>query len=279
MDGKWERRRILIWGKTRPELSTKYRETVCTGGVFADNKKLVRLYPIPLRYMDDEKIFKKYQWIEAYVTKSGNDPRPESYKIRYDDIEISDIIAPGAHDWGARAEWVITESNVFRSVEALKERQQTDLTSLGLVKPREIIGISSSETPSEEVRDFWKRYTDSLQQMQLPLELDVEHKVKPLKPANFKFKIRFRCEDERCQSVHEFGILDWEIDALYFNCIHKGDSPQQARDKVIKKLNDVCSDDKDLYFYLGNIFTHPQNFTIVGLWYPRKPKQMGLFQP
>src|SRR5690349_10297784 len=62
MSGAWERRRILIWGKTRPELSRNYRETVCTGGVFEDSGRLVRLYPIPLRYLDDEKYFKKYQW-------------------------------------------------------------------------------------------------------------------------------------------------------------------------------------------------------------------------
>jgi hypothetical protein len=106
MNSKWERRKILIWGKTRPELSTKYRETVCTGGVFADTKRLVRLYPIPLRYMDDEKIFKKYQWIKAYVTKSTSDPRPESYKIRADDIQVFDTIPTKSGNWNARAEWV-----------------------------------------------------------------------------------------------------------------------------------------------------------------------------
>jgi hypothetical protein len=36
----WETRRILIWGKTRPELSKKHRETVCTGGVFEDTKSV-----------------------------------------------------------------------------------------------------------------------------------------------------------------------------------------------------------------------------------------------
>src|SRR5262249_4696351 len=44
-----QRQRILIWGKTRPELSRTYRETVCTGGILADNRRLIRLYPIPLR--------------------------------------------------------------------------------------------------------------------------------------------------------------------------------------------------------------------------------------
>ena len=79
----WERKKILIWGKTRPELSKTHKETVCTGGVFEDTKKFVRLYPIPLRYLDDERYFKKYQWIEADVRKAMRDARTESYNIRY----------------------------------------------------------------------------------------------------------------------------------------------------------------------------------------------------
>jgi len=40
----YEKRRFLIWGKTAPELSTKYQETVCTGAVLEDGTP-IRLYP------------------------------------------------------------------------------------------------------------------------------------------------------------------------------------------------------------------------------------------
>lgn len=281
MNNKWERRKILIWGKTRPELSTKYRETVCTGGVFADTKRLVRLYPIPLRYMDDEKVFEKYQWIEAFVTKSTSDPRPESYKISADEIHVLDSIPTNSGDWGKRAEWVMQPENIFQSVEALQERQQVDRTSLGLIKPLKITNISATPVNPKEQADFWKRYQDSLQQMELPLEKDDQHSVKPLRPADFKFKIQFRCNDHRCQVDHSFSVLDWEIDALYFGCRRRGDTQQIARDKVIQKLiHEVCSDDKDLHFYLGNIFNHQHLFTIVGLWWPKKKEneQLSLFE-
>ncbi len=46
-------RKILIWGKTYPELSKKYIETVCTAGVLESGKP-VRLYPITYRYLNDE---------------------------------------------------------------------------------------------------------------------------------------------------------------------------------------------------------------------------------
>jgi len=37
---------ILILVKTYPEISTKYTETVCTGGILAETKELIRLYPV-----------------------------------------------------------------------------------------------------------------------------------------------------------------------------------------------------------------------------------------
>lgn len=128
----WEKRKILIWGKTRPEVSTKYREIVCTGGVFEDTKRLVRIYPIPLRYLKDESIFKKYQWIEAQVAKNESDPRPESYRINPDTITTSGVIKTDRDgNWDQRAKWVMNENNIFESVEALQGKQSEDKTSLG----------------------------------------------------------------------------------------------------------------------------------------------------
>jgi hypothetical protein len=42
-----EKNDILIVVKTYPEISRKYTETVCTAGILADSKRLVRLYPNP----------------------------------------------------------------------------------------------------------------------------------------------------------------------------------------------------------------------------------------
>lgn len=271
MENKWQRRRILIWGKTRPELSKKYREIVCTGGVFEDTKQLVRLYPIPLRYMDEEKIFKKYQWIDASVTKSLSDPRPESYKICYDDIQTCGVIETKAGNWDARAEWIMNEGNIFSSVEALQEKQRIDNTSLGLVKPLRVMDVCVYPFSREEKDKFWQHYKEAISQMELPLDLESKHVVKPLRPADYRFKAVFRCDDDRCRTDHHFSILDWEVDALYFNLLQRGDAPHVAARKVVDQLqSQICSPDKDSYFFLGNISTHPHMFTIVGLWYPKK---------
>ncbi|MFN7927409.1 MAG: hypothetical protein U0Y68_05595 [Blastocatellia bacterium] len=276
MESKWQRRRILIWGKTRPELSKTYKEIVCTGGVFEDTKQLVRLYPIPLRYMDDEKIFSKYQLIDAFVAKSPNDSRPESYKIRFDGIQTGLTLSPN-NQWAERAAYVLQPGNIFQSVEAIQERQRDDNTSLGLVKPAIVSQVRAEKLNQNERDKFWRDYQQAIKQMDLPLDTNPSHQVKPLSPPDYRYKIQFRCDDDRCLQDHNFSVLDWEIDALYFRMRRKGKSPESASKDVVDKLNDVCAQDKDLYFFLGNISTHPNVFTIVGLWYPKK--KLGPSQP
>lgn len=281
MEEKWEKKRILIWGKTRPELSKKYREIVCTGGILEDTKKLVRIYPIPLRYINDEQVFRKYQWIEAYISKSTSDIRPESYKIRPDNIKVLERIPSGKDNWDERSKWVINEGNTFSSVEELIERQKIDNTSLGLVKPKRVDKIISYRFSKKEKDEFWNKYNEALSQMELPFDLETGREIKPLSPPDYRFKIQFYCDDERCKG-HTFSVLDWEADALYFKMKQQDGSPPIAAEKVREKLELMCSVDRDLYFYLGNVASHPQTFTIVGIWWPKKKQrdnedQLSLF--
>ena len=263
----WERRKILIWGKTRPELSKSHRETVCTGGVFGDTGRFVRLYPIPLRYLDDERYFKKYQWIEAEVRKARQDARPESYNIRCDGITVGETIPTDKGDWGRRAEWVVRPGHVFPSVTALQEAREQNGTSIGMVKPAEVLRVFTEAYPEDERRDFWAKYKAIQQVQEIPFE--EENPVQPISPPDYRFKVRFRSGDRE----HEFTVFDWEVDALYFRLKRQGDSPDQACRKVVAKLrDDVCGPDQDMHFFLGNIASHPQVFTIVGLWYPKKRK-------
>lgn len=241
---------------------------------------LVRLYPIPLRYLDDERVFKKYQWIEAYVRKATDDPRPESYRIRADGIETRGRILTKSGNWDARAEWIMRPEHIFQSVEALQAQEAATRTSLGLIKPREIINIVAERFPKKERDVFWETYRRMLDVLELPLDPGTGRKKKPLTPPAFRFKVRFRCSDARCLRPHEFSVLDWEIDALYFKLNASRRNPDRAAAEVVEHLRDrVCSPAQDLYLFLGNIAAHPHIFTIVGLWYPKKattPKQLPM---
>jgi hypothetical protein len=41
-------------------------------------------------------------------------------------------------NWDERYSWVVNDQNVFSSVEALREAQKTDGTSMGIVKPKKV---------------------------------------------------------------------------------------------------------------------------------------------
>ena len=59
-----ECQRFLIWGKTYPELSSHHAETVCTGAVDVSGRP-VRLYPVPLRYLQGDQQYKLYDIVEV----------------------------------------------------------------------------------------------------------------------------------------------------------------------------------------------------------------------
>ncbi|MEP7129311.1 MAG: hypothetical protein ABI729_10600, partial [Chitinophagales bacterium] len=103
MKYEWEEHRVLIWGKTYPELSTKYYETVCTGGTLEDGR-FVRLYPIPFRYLQDSQSFDKFQWVKVRMRKDDQDQRPESYKVDPESICVQETIDPDKYGWRSRAE-------------------------------------------------------------------------------------------------------------------------------------------------------------------------------
>ena len=81
----YQKKKVLITVKTYPLPSRKAIEVSCTAGVTEDSK-WIRLFPLPFRRLEYERQFKKYQWIEANVTKALSDPRSESYKVDLDTI-------------------------------------------------------------------------------------------------------------------------------------------------------------------------------------------------
>jgi hypothetical protein len=265
----WQRRRILIWGKTRPELSKTYREIVCTGGVFEDTKELVRLYPIPLRFMDDKTTFAKYNVIDADVMRNTSDPRPESHKIRYDTIKVVDNVKtrPGGN-WDARANWLFDPGNLYASVEDLQQWQSQNGRSLGILKPHEVTKVEASIIGASEKTKFMASYDEAMAQ----LELDDPNRLhaRPLTPPDYRFLYTFSC-DGKCK--HTMSVLDWEIDAFYWRMKMEKGGETKAANEVVDTLKRYATEAYDLRFFLGNISSHPHVFTIVGLWYPKRQAQ------
>jgi hypothetical protein len=42
-------------------------------------------------------------------------------------------------------------------------------------------------------------------------------------------------------------------------------------------LDEVCAEDRDTAFFVGNMHQHPGSFLILGVWWPpRRPEQLAL---
>ena len=68
-------------------------------------------------------------------------------------------------------------------------------------------------------------------------------------------------------------IEDWELGALYWNCIDKGATPDEAKAKVKTKfLDQICASDRDTHFFVGTVLKHG-TWVIIGVFWPKKPEK------
>ncbi len=268
----WQKKRLLIWGKTYPEFSKTYYETVCTGAVDGDSGKLVRIYPITLRYMQEP--FKLYDWVEAEVERNSSDFRPESYRIRQQTLRLRDHLKTTTAGWEERARWLVRPGNVFESVEALQAAEERDHTSLGLVKPKSISRFYA-DTKSLEEKQEWDQQRDAAIQ-QKDLFVDAESKINDLEFPWAQYRVEFTCENANCHG-HDMSILDWGIYVLDRNQQKTKKDYKQAEAAVLAKLHEITDPKKkNAYFFLGNTKAHCRNFMVVGFFYPPQSKQLLL---
>ncbi|HUQ72750.1 MAG TPA: hypothetical protein VM165_24700 [Planctomycetaceae bacterium] len=268
-----QRLKILIAVKTYPIPSAKYGELVCTAGV-TENGDFVRLYPINFRDQPYSKQYRKYQWIEVDAEKyQGRDTRKESYRPDCDTLStVGEQIPTKQGDWSARAEFVL--KNVTQSMEELRERQDQDATSLGIIRPK-IVNDLVVEPADRE----WKRsFLEELRQARL--WDDRTASKEPPRKIPYKFQYVFHCDDERCTG-HQMMNEDWELGQLYWNLIDRGASESEAVEKVREKFFvQMCGPDRQTYFFVGTILAHPKSWVVIGTFWPkaRQPSVQKLVQ-
>jgi len=241
---------ILIIVKTYPEISTKYTETVCTGGI---------LVPVANRG------FEKYQWISAEIRKATSDPRPESYNIAEGSIRLGDVIPPG-RDWLVRSSWVLDPGNIFDSLEDLQSAQSSRNTSMGLIRPARVLGCHIENKSVADIEEAELKKGSVLRQLGLFEER------KDLEIIPYRFVLHFECDNPDCRG-HKISILDWEFGQLYRN-IRKSEG---WREKIEGKAAEICAEDRDTHLIMGNMAGRQHTFCILGFFYPPKARQKALF--
>lgn len=268
MSGQFFTERVLIWGKTYPELSTQYAETVCTAGVRADGTP-IRLYPVPLRYL--EKGYSLFDWIEAPICKSKRDARPESFKIDPANLRTVGHIAPDNQEWRGRADYVFKDlSWQFQNVGELKAAQKDVGRSLGIVTPGSIEKIYIETKTADDKQKHDEKMKAIHSQQSLFREEYEEYKELAFRP--FDVKLKWRCDGgckECTRAPHDMKILDWGL--LELARKHEWDSS-----RAIRRMEEITSSAYDFKLFLGNLKQHPTSFLPVALWFPKKQAQQVL---
>ena len=245
--------KLLIIVKTYPTVSGKYDELVCTAGI-CPHLGFVRLYPVPFRYLDYEKQYRKYQWIEVQAEKNPKDPRIESYRPQSETIKVIGKPMDTANGWAERRQVVLPW--LSQSVEELTAGER----SVGIIRPAEIRGMQVLPV----ARDWSPAARAKLSQGKL---LGVHRKM--LRKLPYKFQYLFRCDDNHCKG-HRLMVADWELGSLYFKVVDESGGDEQAAVAKVedKFLRELCGPKKDTCLFVGNTLTHPNSWLVLGVFFP-----------
>lgn len=247
---KWQEKRILILGTTYPTYSSKYTENVCTGGLEEGSLRMVRLHPVPLRYLDGSHHFHSFQWIRVKTTPLENDPRPESLRIDPHSIELEESVP----DHKERRRYLENSPSICRSVEDLMARQKEYGTSLGIVIPKRIDGVDIRSKGPKARREWDKKKQLLLSQGNL-----LGEDLKDLDFPDLKFGVRWQCDDVTCKE-HNMGLLQWGIHELARKLVNDPDRNAKLYEAMKRRLD---QSEKDVFLFLGNFRAKLYNFGLV----------------
>lgn len=257
MRPEWLEREAVVIVKAYPNPSAKYHETVCVAAITRE-EGWIRLYPVRFRTLPPDRRFRKYQLVKVRMTKHPRDPRPESFRLDEDSIELLDVIGT-ENRWKNRWEWI--RPTLSRSMCEIQERQRTDRKSLGVFRPKEVLDLVIVDNSPK-----WSgKKQSALDQLTL-----FEERTTKLEKIPFIFKYKYVCDHEDCKG-HAQSIIDWEIMELYRNVRRGTKDVDEIKAKIRKKYFDqLCGANKDTHFFVGNHSLHPRAFMVLGVYWPPK---------
>ena len=229
--------------------------------------KLVRLFPVPFRLVEDDQQFRKWQWISARVRRAQDDARPESHRVSVDTIELQGEPLPTRHHWPERRD-AIKGVPIFDSFYALEAARVSDGISLGLVRPRRLVGMDITAVKNTEWTDDEKaKLLQEQMQGHLFDAVEDQRTLRTLKKLPFDFHYRYECESTEGVNEHLHKLVDWEAGALYWNVCRKPDWQAMFRQKFVSEFSQ-----REVLFMMGTIHRFPGQWLIVSVLYlPKLP--------
>lgn len=256
---------VLIVVKTYPSPSTNYLETVCVAGAqLVDDLAAawVRLYPIQYRLLDNDDKFAKYQVIDLQVTRHTRDTRPESHRPTLEGTRKLRMV-PSTGNWAGRRHVLaplLGATTVCDLIAGARDHKGR-APSLGAIRPADVDRVYLKDPEPWSQEQLRKAAIASAGDL-------LREPMPPLRQPPVDIRFRYRCEARGCPG-HDQKTLDWEagMAALRWRTEY---GPQVGRQKLLEKWQSMVADDRDAYFFVGNQHQHPQSFSILGNWYPKK---------
>ncbi len=271
------RERVFITVKTYPAISKKYDELVCTAGI-RENGDWVRIYPVPFRKLGFEDRYKKYQWIEIDIKKNKSDIRPESFSPNnIEDIGIGEFVDT-KDEWKERKQIIFKKQKPYTNLEEVIGKAKENQLSITVFKPAELKDFIIEEVDSEWSEEKIRILEEKAKQGSLfETAGDIVKGFRRVQKLPYKFSYQFYDTAGRESTLM---IEDWEIGALYWNCLHRsGENKESAVKKVKAKYMEELAK-RDLYLFLGTTKQYhgwaKNPFVIVGVFYPPKKEQLSL---
>ena len=271
MRSKPETKRVLLTVKASPENSKKYGATLCTAGI-TDTGEWIRLYPIQYADIIRTKI-PRYSWVEVECYQdSEHDTRKESYKIVPDTLHVVEQpreVSKGHADWGYRNTLILP--HLSESLADLVEQSKRDNTSLGLIKPVDLLDFYL-DTRDEKEAD----YSYSQKDVQMLLTGESMPLLQKIPHYSYNFTCGGCGGENSCTSAghHSSVCLDWEMTASFVNW--KRDKPEKYEEMLREKYFEDMKR-HELYFFMGTHHIY-KTWMIIGLYYPPKKQDRSLFE-
>ena len=268
--------RVLITVTTYPLPSRSYDELVCTAGVF-ENSAWIRIYPVPFQFLE----YRKWEWIELELDphKSSDDFRPESYRPKHPDLgDLVVIRKLGTEQvWHERKQACLKKiyTNLRTLINDSKDPQNV---SLAAFKPRRLLKFIV-EADDREWKEQWLEQLKQVDMFTAGKYARDRARV-PIDKIPYKFKYQFEDEEGK---VSTMAIEDWEIGALYRNCLAAAEGDESISVKQVRdKYEQNFMQNKDIILFLGTTLKHRRArranpFTIIGVFYPPRQPQQQLF--
>ena len=172
------------------------------------------------------------------------------------------------NDWHARRAQ-LGKISLFSDFVALEQARVSSGVTLGLLRPSRVVGldITPSDKP-EWTNEEKQKLIQNERQSGLFDDADAR-RIATLKKVPFDFHYSYTCTVGSEILEYRHKIADWEAGALYWNCRQRnGDKWESAfRARLEESLPSA-----DLMFLMGTIHRFPNQWLIVSLIYPPKPR-------